>query len=180
MIFKETPLAGAFVVEAERTEDDRGSFATLFSAGAFEARGLDIRVAQTAVSFNRQKGTLRGMHFQLDPHGQAKLVRCLSGAIYDVIVDVRRNSPTFRSWHAVELTAANMLSLFVPVGFAHGFETLEEASSVGYQISTPRHEESERGLRWNDPALGITWPFQPVIISERDSSFPYLAGRTTA
>jgi dTDP-4-dehydrorhamnose 3,5-epimerase len=175
LIFKETPLAGAFVIEPERIEDERGFFATEFAVEEFGARGLDPRVAQTAVSFNKLRGTLRGMHYQADPHGQAKLIRCLNGSVYDVIIDLRRHSPFFKRWHAINLTSQSMVSLYVPPGFAHGFETLEDASVVSYLLSTPRHPPSERGVRWNEPSVGIEWPFTPTVISPRDSSLPGLS-----
>ena len=174
MIFRETPFADAFVIEAERLEDKRGYFATEYSADSFRQKGLDPHVEQTAISFNKQRGTLRGLHFQAYPHGQAKLVRCLRGAVYDVILDLRGDSATFRQWYAIELTEDNNLSLYIPAGMAHGFETLVDAATVAYQFSSPRHEPSERGVRWDDPSIGLTWPIRPSVISARDASLPDL------
>jgi dTDP-4-dehydrorhamnose 3,5-epimerase len=172
MIFTETKLAGAHVVEADRFEDERGYFERTFVHEEFEARGLDTRIVQTAVSYNRHKGTIRGMHYQADPHGQAKLVRCLRGAVYDVIIDLRADSATHRSWCAVELAAGSRRALYVPNGFAHGFQTLEDDTEVTYQISTPYHAAAERGFTWNDPAFGIEWPLPATHLSDRDRSFP--------
>jgi dTDP-4-dehydrorhamnose 3,5-epimerase len=172
MIFTETKLAGAYVVEADRFEDERGYFERTFVREEFEARGLDTRIVQTAVSYNRHRGTIRGMHYQADPHGQAKLVRCLRGAVYDVIIDLRADSATYRSWCAVELGAGSRRALYVPSGFAHGFQTLEDDTEVTYQISTVYNPASERGFAWNDPAFGIEWPLPATHLSDRDRSFP--------
>lgn len=172
MKFTETKLSGAYVVEAEPAEDERGFFVRNFCRDEFAARGLDARVAQTSTSFNRRRGTVRGMHFQVDPFPEAKLVRCTRGAIYDVIVDLRRDSATRGCWFGVELSAANRRSLYVPPHFAHGFQTLEDASEVFYQISEFYHPECARGLRWDDPALGVEWPLEVSCISERDRAFP--------
>jgi len=174
MILREAALSGVFVVEAEAADDERGSFVRLFDRQEFLAHGLAAHVDHVAVSSNRVKGTLRGLHYQAEPHGQAKLIRCSAGAIYDVLVDVRAGSPTYLRCLSFELRAADRISLYVPAGFAHGFETLEDVSDVHYQISSARRTDAERGLRWDDPALGIPWPFPPVVMSERDRSWPLL------
>jgi dTDP-4-dehydrorhamnose 3,5-epimerase len=172
MIFTETKLPGAFVVELERREDERGFFALSWSRKVFSERGLDERLVECNVSFNRRRGTLRGMHYQEAPHGQAKLVRCTMGAVYDVIVDLREGSPTFTRWLSVELSAANRTMLYVPTGLAHGFQTLADETEVFYQMSAPFRPESGRGVRWNDPAFGIRWPIADAIMNERDRSYP--------
>jgi len=169
--FQQTPLAGAFVVEPEPLADERGFFARTFCANQFAQAGLAAEVAQCSVSFNQKKGTLRGMHYQRAPHGEAKLIRCTRGAIYDVILDLRRDSPTFRSWIATELSADNRKALFIPEGFAHGFQTLFDATEVYYQISVDYVPAASEGVRWDDPAFQIEWPEMPLIISERDRSF---------
>jgi dTDP-4-dehydrorhamnose 3,5-epimerase len=170
----ETPLPGAYVVELERLADERGWFARTFDAQEFAALGLDARVSQCNTSFNGRAGTLRGMHFQARPHGEAKLVRCTSGAIYDVIVDLRPDSPAFCRWFGIELRAGATSSLFVPDGMAHGFQTLEDASEVHYQMSYHYVPEAARGVRWDDPSFGIEWPPAPGerMLSERDASYP--------
>jgi dTDP-4-dehydrorhamnose 3,5-epimerase len=172
MNFTETKLKGAFIVDPERFEDERGFFARTWSQREFAEHGLDARLAECNVSFNRKRGTLRGMHYQIAPHGQAKLVRCTRGAIYDVIVDLRPRSETFRQWVGVELTADNGRMLYVPEEFAHGFQTLEDSSEVFYQMSAPYAPESARGVRFDDPAFGIQWPeVAERIIIERDRSY---------
>lgn len=172
MRFVETKLAGLFVVEMELREDERGFFARSWCRDEFAVHGLKTEIIQCNVSFNRKTGTLRGMHYQAAPHGEAKLVRCTAGAIYDVAVDIRPLSPTFQRWEAVELTAANWQMLYIPEGFAHGFLTLEDDTEVSYQMFERYHPESARGLRWNDPAFGINWPAMPErILSERDASY---------
>jgi dTDP-4-dehydrorhamnose 3,5-epimerase len=171
MILTETKLKGAFVVELERFEDERGFFALSWSQKDFAARGLDAELAECNVSFNRKKGTLRGMHYQDAPHGQVKLVRCTMGAIFDVIIDLRPDSQTRSQWVGVELTASNHKALYVPKGFAHGFQTLEDDSEVLYQMSTPYVAGSGRGVRWNDPAFGIEWPEDVRTIIARDMEY---------
>jgi dTDP-4-dehydrorhamnose 3,5-epimerase len=163
----ETPLAGAFVIDVEPSHDERGFFARTFDADALRARGLDTDFAQGSISFNPRKGTLRGMHFQAAPHEEAKIARCTRGAIYDVIIDLAT-----AKWFGVELSAENRRALYIPRGFAHGFLTLEDDTEVSYQIATPYAPESVSGLRWNDPAIGIEWPFAPIVISERDAAWP--------
>jgi dTDP-4-dehydrorhamnose 3,5-epimerase len=174
MIFTKTKLQGAFIIEPERFEDDRGFFALSWSRRAFAQHGLESELVECNISFNRKKGTLRGMHYQAAPHAQAKLVRCTMGSIYDVIIDLRMDSPTFRQWIGIELTATNRLMLYVPRDFAHGFQTLEDNVEIGYQMSEYYHPEAGRGLRWDDPALGIGWPLVPNVISSTDRSLPYL------
>jgi len=173
--FVPTPLAGAFVVELEPIEDERGFFARSFCQNEFRARGLDPVVAQCNVSLNRSRGTLRGLHYQAPPHEEAKLVRCTRGAIWDVIVDLREGLPTRWKSFSTELTADNRRALYVPRGFAHGFQTLADDSEVLYQISEFYHPESSRGLRWDDPALGIRWPLPEPVVSARDRAYPLLA-----
>jgi dTDP-4-dehydrorhamnose 3,5-epimerase len=173
MIFKETKLSGAFVIEVQRLEDDRGFFGRSFCRQEFIARGLNQDVAQCSISFNRKAGTLRGMHYQTAPHAEDKLIRCTRGKLYDVIVDLRRESPTFKKWIALELTGDNRLMLYVPKGCAHGFQTIEDNTEVFYQMSEFYHAESARGVRWNDPAFGIQWPAKDrVILSDRDRNWP--------
>lgn len=173
MNFKETKLSGAFIVEARLLEDERGFFARSWSRGEFEERGLDARLVECNISFNRRRGTLRGMHFQAAPHAQAKLVRCTMGAIHDVIVDLRPESPTFRQWVGLELSAENRRMLFVPEGLAHGFQTMEDDSEVFYQMSDHYAPETGRGVRWDDPAFAIEWPeVSERIMNERDRQYP--------
>jgi dTDP-4-dehydrorhamnose 3,5-epimerase len=175
MRFVETELPGVWVIELEPVADDRGWFARMFDAGEFEARGLDATVVQCNASFNARAGTLRGMHYQEEPHGEPKLVRCTRGAIFDVAVDLRPESPAFRRWHAVDLTADNNLLFYLPRGVAHGFQTLADGSEVLYLMGHEYIQESARGVRWDDPAFGIAWPELPVgerIMSARDQSYP--------
>jgi dTDP-4-dehydrorhamnose 3,5-epimerase len=172
MIFKETTLKGAFVIEPERRHDERGFFARTWCQREFAAEGLPPQWVQCNISFSRQRGTLRGMHYQAAPYEEAKLVRCTRGAIYDVIIDLRAESPTFRRWVAVELTTDNRCMLFIPKGFAHGFQTLVDDTEVFYQMSQFYAPEYARGVRWDDPAFKISWPAEKRIISERDQGFP--------
>ena len=172
MIFTETALSGAFVLDVERFEDVRGFFGRTWCARDFAAHGLDPNLAQVSLSYNRQRGTLRGMHLQLPPFAEAKLVRCTQGAIFDVIVDLRRDSATFGRWTGVELTAANRRALYVPKGFAHGFQALSDDSEVLYMISEFYAPESARGIRWNDPALAIEWPEPVTMMSDKDGLYP--------
>ena len=171
------PLAvdGAFVVEPERHADERGYFARAFDADAFAEHGLESAVAQTSVSFNVKELTLRGLHYQAAPHAEAKLVRCTRGAVYDVVVDLRPQSPTFLRWDAVQLDEDDGLGAYVPPGCAHGFLTLRDASELHYQISAPYQPEAARGVRWDDPAFGIDWPAAPRVIAARDASYPDFA-----
>ena len=172
MIFGSTPLPGAAVVDLERREDERGFFARSFCQREFEAQGLETTVAQCNVSFNRRRGTLRGMHWQAAPHGEAKLVRVTRGALWDVIVDLRPESATYCRWFGVELTAENHRALYIPRGFAHGFQTLVDDVEVFYQMSTSYVPDAQRGVRWDDPAFGIEWPILPPFLSERDATYP--------
>jgi dTDP-4-dehydrorhamnose 3,5-epimerase len=180
MIFTESILAGAYTIEMTRIEDERGFFARSYSAQEFAARGLPADMPECSVSFNSRRGTLRGMHFQAAPHTEDKLVRCTAGGIFDVIVDLRAGSPTRRQWYGSELTSENRRSLFIPKGFAHGFITLRDATEVLYMISVPYVAGFERGIRWNDPALAIEWPMDPLVISARDAAFPLLGATTIA
>lgn len=176
MIFKELSLKGAFVLDLEPKEDDRGFFALSWSKEEFLKRNLDAELAECNVSFNKSKGTVRGMHFQAEPHGQTKLVRCTSGSIFDVIIDLRSGSPTFKKWEGFELSQENRRMLYIPRGFAHGFQTLEDSSEVLYQMSQPFDAASGRGVRWNDPAFGVEWPLPVSVISPRDRDYPDFAG----
>jgi dTDP-4-dehydrorhamnose 3,5-epimerase len=172
MIFIETKLKGAFIVELEPFADERGFFALSWSEKEFAARGLESQLAECNVSFNRRKGTLRGMHYQQEPHGQVKLVRCTRGAIFDVIIDLRVESATFKQWISAELTADNHRALYIPKGFAHGFQTLTDDSEILYQMSDPFVPGSGRGVRWNDPAFAIAWPDATRAMNSRDAGYP--------
>ena len=172
MIFIPTRLKGAFILEPEKQEDERGFFARIWCQREFEVHGLNPRLVQCSISFNKKKGTLRGMHFQSAPHEEAKLVRCTMGAIYDVILDLRPHSPTFKEHVAVVLSAENRKMLYMSEGLAHGFQTLEDHTEVLYQMSESYVPASARGVRWDDPAFGIQWPAADRIISERDRSYP--------
>jgi dTDP-4-dehydrorhamnose 3,5-epimerase len=171
----ETKLAGAFVIDLERHIDQRGFFARTFCQQEFEEHGLKTEVAQCSVSFNLRKGTLRGMHYQASPFAEAKLVRCTSGSIYDVIIDLRPTSATFKQHFAVELTAKSRRMLYIPEGFAHGFQTLEDDTEIFYQMAQRFSAEHARGVRWNDPAFGIEWPQGDRIIIDRDRNYPDFA-----
>jgi dTDP-4-dehydrorhamnose 3,5-epimerase len=177
MIFSETRLAGAYVVDLERREDERGFFARAWCANEFAEHGLATRLVQVNVSFNERQGTVRGMHFQIEPHAEAKLVRCTRGAVYDVIVDLRPASSTFKQWVGVELTADNRRAVYVPEGFAHGYQTLVPKTETFYQVSEFYAPDAERGVRWDDPAFGIDWP-DPVgaFLSAKDRSWPDFDG----
>jgi dTDP-4-dehydrorhamnose 3,5-epimerase len=172
MIFRETPLPGAWLLEPERIEDERGFFARTWCRDEFERRGLDPTVAQCSVSCNHRRGTLRGLHFQSAPHEEVKLVRVTHGAVWDVIVDLRPDSPTFKQHFSVVLSAEEGNQLYIPKGMAHGFQTLEDATEVFYQISEPYAPESARGYRWDDPAFAIPWPEPVSVISEKDRRLP--------
>jgi len=171
MIFTETELKGVYLIETEPLEDDRGFFARTFCREEFAKYGLNPQVAQCNLSYNRKKGTLRGMHYQIAPREEAKLVRCISGAIYDVIVDLREDSTTYCQWLSLELSARGRM-LYIPKGIAHGFQTLKDGTEVFYQMSEIYTHEYARGIRWNDPAFSIEWPHDQRIISERDQSYP--------
>jgi dTDP-4-dehydrorhamnose 3,5-epimerase len=173
MRFLETKLAGVWIIEPERLEDERGFFARTYDEKEFAALGLNTRWVQCSISFNKQRGTLRGMHYQAEPYGEIKLVSCTLGAIYDVVLDLRPESPTFKQWTTVELSAENRTLLYIPKGCAHGFQTLTEESQVFYQISELYHPEAARGVRWDDAAFGINWHFPPSVLSDRDKSFEH-------
>lgn len=172
MTFTETALPGAFVIEPELIKDERGFFARIWSEVEFAEHGLESRLVECNSSFNLKKGTLRGMHYQLAPYAQAKLVSCLRGSIYDVIIDLRRESPTFKKWVGVQLSASTRLMLYVPKGLAHGFQTLENETEVFYQMSEVYSVEHAAGVRWNDPAFGIEWPADERTIIHRDATYP--------
>jgi dTDP-4-dehydrorhamnose 3,5-epimerase len=173
MIFTETKLKGAYLIELEVFEDERGHFARTWSQREFEEQGLDARLAECNTSFNIREATLRGMHYQDAPHGQVKLVRCTRGAIFDVIIDLRPDSETFKQWVGYELTPDNRRMLYVPENFAHGFQTLAENSEVYYQMSTPFAPASAKGVRFDDPAFKIDWPqAEKRIIIARDREYP--------
>ena len=172
MIFKETKLKGACVIDLEKIEDERGFFARSWCQKEFDEHGFNPLIVQCNISYNKKKGTLRGMHYQAAPYEEAKIVSCISGAIYDVIIDLRRDSATYCQWFAVELSSDNYRMLYVPVGLAHGFQSLEDNTVVFYQMSEFYHPECARGVRWNDPVFGIEWPAKDPIISAKDRQFP--------
>lgn len=172
MRFVETPLRGAYILEPEKVRDERGFFARMWCTEELAAHGLRSMWVQSSVSFNEKAGTLRGMHYQVAPHEEAKLVTCSAGAVFDVIIDMRADSSTFREWFAAELTACNNNTLYVPEGFAHGFVTLEDKSMVEYHMTAGYHPGSACGVRWDDPAFAIRWPSEPHVISQRDREYP--------
>ena len=172
MQFTPTILPGAYILDVERRIDPRGFFGRTWCVDEFTSHGLNPRVVQCNVSYNAKRGTLRGMHFQTDPFGEAKLVRCTMGAIYDVIVDLRPDSPTYLQHTGVELSAQNRRALYIPEGLAHGFQTLTDDAEVFYQMSEYYHAECASGVRWDDPAFGIVWPLSDPILSEKDREFP--------
>jgi dTDP-4-dehydrorhamnose 3,5-epimerase len=176
MILRPLELDGAFLVEIEPHEDHRGFYAQTFSAREFREHGLPESFVEGGISHNARRGTVRGMHMQIEPHAQAKLIRCTRGAIYDVIIDLRDGSPTRGQWVAVDLSPSEMKLLYVPEGFAHGFQTLEDDAEVNYQFSDYYEPEAEFGVRWNDPWFGIDWPIADVVISPRDQSFDDFRG----
>lgn len=168
MIFTETELGGAYIIDPELLEDERGAFARVFCASEFQAKGLAANFPQCSISTNRKKGTLRGLHYQIEPCAETKLVRCTMGTLYDVIVDLRPDSPTFKQWTACELSAENRKTLYIPKGFAHGYQTLADNTEVFYQISEFFAPGYSRGIRWDDPAFKISWPSEEKIISLKD------------
>jgi dTDP-4-dehydrorhamnose 3,5-epimerase len=172
MIFQETRIPGVFEINLEPKLDERGFFARSWCRAEFESHGLNPKLVQCSVSFNRRKGTLRGLHYQAAPHAETKLVRCTKGAIYDVVVDLRSQSRTFKNWVSALLTAESRNAMYVPEGCAHGFLTLEDESEVFYQMSETYNAESARGVRWDDAAFRIGWPEKVEVISERDRAFP--------
>lgn len=172
MLFSETKLKGAYLIEIQRLEDDRGFFGRTFCQNELGKVGLNNNVAQANVSYNKKKGTLRGMHYQTAPYGETKLLRCTRGAIYDVIIDVRPDSPTYKQWIAAELSEDNYKMLYVPENFAHGFLTLQDNTEVIYQVSQFYTPGAERGIRYDDPAFSIEWPLDVRVISGKDASWP--------
>ena len=176
MQFHPTKIAGAFRVEPERMSDERGFFARTWCRREFAAAGLDPELVQCSLSFSPQRGTLRGMHYQKAPHGEVKLVRCTRGAVFDAIVDLRPDSPSYLAWDGCELSGENRTALYIPKGLAHGFLTLTGDSEVYYQMSQFFEASAASGVRWNDPAFGIAWPGEPVVISPRDANYPLWEG----
>jgi len=172
VIFEPAGIPGAFFIAPEKVEDGRGFFARAFCSREFAGRGLLSRIEQTSISFNFRAGTLRGMHWQVAPKEEARLIRCTRGAVYDVLLDLRRDSPCFTKWIAAELTGLNARAVYAPPGVAHGFQTLEGETEVLYQMSESYDPELSQGVRWNDPAFGISWPLANPILSERDRSHP--------
>ena len=177
MIFTPAGLDGVFRLDLELRTDPRGHFARTWCAGEFAAHGLPASFVQCNLSFNERRGTLRGLHWQADPHPEGKLVRCTRGAIFDVAIDMRPGSPTLHRWIGYDLSAENGRSLFIPGGFAHGFQTLTDGAEVFYQMTETYHPGLSRGARWDDPAFAIAWPLENPILSERDAGYPLLAGR---
>ena len=172
MKFTETKIAGVYVIELEKHEDDRGWFARAWCREEFAVHGLPTDLAQTNLSHNAQRGTVRGMHFQTAPHAEAKLIRCVTGAVHDVVLDLRSESAMFKQSFATELSADNGRALFLPKGIAHGFQTLTDDATLFYQMSTPYASESARGVRWDDAVFQIEWPIAEAIVCERDAAFP--------
>ena len=172
MHFIPIDLEGAYLIEPEVISDERGFFSRTYCQNEFSSRGINSKIVQCNISYNKLRGTLRGMHFQKAPHSEAKLIRCTQGRIYDVIIDLRSNSKTFSKWFGVELTAENRIALYVPEGFAHGFITLKDDTEVLYQMTEFYHPASSAGVRWNDPRFSIKWPIEVKVISERDDSYP--------
>jgi dTDP-4-dehydrorhamnose 3,5-epimerase len=177
MIFRETTLRGVHVIELEPRRDDRGHYVRTWCREEFASRGLEVDFVQSGMSSNPERGTVRGLHWQAPPHEEVKIVRCLSGAIYDVIVDVRPGSPTFGQWIGMTLTPRSQLMLYIPRGFAHGFQTLLANTEVNYLFSASHAAEAGRGLRYNDPVLSIGWPLPATRISDRDMSWPSLGAQ---
>lgn len=172
MMFRPLSVSGAYLITPQMHADDRGSFGRLFCGDEFHAHGLDAAVAQCSISRNSRQATLRGMHYQCEPHAETKLVRCQRGASFHAIVDLRDASSTYRQWSSVELSAESSALLYVPESVAHGFLTLAPDTEIYYQMSAPYHAQSARGVRWDDPAFGIEWPGEVAVISERDSHYP--------
>lgn len=172
MKFSETPLKGAFVIDLEKREDARGFFARAWCQKEFEEHGIYRLPVQANMSYNKKAGTIRGMHYQVAPHQESKLIRCVNGSIYDVIIDLRKNSPTYKKWFGIELNADNRTMLFVPEDFAHGFVALEDDSEVMYLVSSLYNFESERIIRYNDPHFNIKWPIEVSVVSEKDITTP--------
>lgn len=176
MIFNETKLKGSLIIELEKKGDERGFFARSWDARIFEEKGLNPNLAQCNISLSKKKGTLRGMHFQVSPHAETKLIRCTKGKIYDVIIDLRVKSQTYKEWAAFELSENNYKMLYVPEGFAHGFQSLVDNTEIFYQVSEFYSPSAERGIRWNDPTFNIKWSLEEMIISKKDSSWENFSG----
>jgi dTDP-4-dehydrorhamnose 3,5-epimerase len=174
--FTELELAGVFLIELERIEDERGFFARAWGADELEERGLESRVAQCNLSLSGKSGTIRGLHFQRPPYEEVKLIRCLHGAFHDVVVDLRSDSSSYKRWLGVDLTAENRRMLYVPKGFAHGFQTLVDNTEAFYMVSEFFTPDAEAGVRYDDPSFGITWPLSPTVISDKDRSWPDYVG----
>ncbi len=172
MRFIATPLPGVMVIKPERNADERGFFARTWCVNEFEQRGLETRLVQCNISFNRCKGTVRGLHYQIAPHAEAKLIRCTRGSIYDIALDLRPDSPTFKKWFSITLTARNRLAMYIPIGLAHGLQTQTDNTEILYQMSEFYYPEYARGVRWTDPAFDIRWPLPISVISDRDQNFP--------
>jgi dTDP-4-dehydrorhamnose 3,5-epimerase len=170
MKFTETKLKGSFIISPELLKDERGFFSRVFCREEFSRLNLNPNLVQCNLSFNKERGTLRGLHYQIPPHEEVKLVRCTAGSIFDVIVDLRPESPTFHQWLGVKLSTENHKLIYVPEGFAHGYQTLKPKTEVFYQVSEFYHPASEQGLRWDDPVFGIAWPLKVKVISEKDQS----------
>ena len=172
MILKETKLKGAYVIELEKEKDERGFFARSFCRKEFKKRGIDFNIVQSDLSYNKRKGILRGMHYQAAPHEEAKIVTCVKGAVYDVIIDLRAGSSTYCKWFSLELNTRNYTSLYIPEGFAHGFQALADDTVVLYQMSEFYYPGSVRGARWDDRSFNIKWPILPCILSDKDATYP--------
>ena len=172
MIFSETKLKGVYVIELEKKEDERGFFGRVWDQKEFENHGLNSKIVQCSVSHNKKKGTVRGMHYQVAPYEEAKIIWCIKGKIYDVIIDIRPESKNFKKWLGVELTEKNYKMIYIPEGFAHGFQSLMDNTEVFYQITQQYMPEFSRGIKWNDDDIGIKWPINEVILSERDRKLP--------
>lgn len=174
MIFHQAPLPGAFIIESEPAADERGWFARTYESSELEGHGLESDFTQASLSYNLRRGTLRGLHWQAEPFAEAKLVSAITGALFDVVVDVRPGSPTFGRWFGARIDADSHRAIYIPRGFAHGFQTLVDDTTVSYHMTAPYHPEAARGVRWDDPSLGIAWPLEAVIVSLRDRSLPRL------
>ncbi len=179
MIFDKLPLEGAYVVRFQKHEDERGSFARAWCKKEFAFHGLETEMVQANTACSRLKGTVRGMHYQVFPHSEAKLLRCIRGAVYDVMIDLRPGSPTYSSWYGIELGDRSDTMVYVPKGFAHGYMALADDTEVLYQVSEFYTPAAERGIRWNDPLFNIEWPaMEKIILSEKDGTWPDYAGQT--
>ncbi len=174
MKFIKTPLEGAYVVELEKREDERGFFARAFCVDEFAEHGLKTEIKQSNLSGSVQKGTTRGLHYQVAPMAEVKFIRCIKGSVFDVLVDMRPESPTYKQWFGIELTEENQTAIYIPEGFAHGHQTLEDNSQIMYLTTQVYSPEHERGIRWNDPAIGVKWPLEPTVVSDKDQAWPLL------